>query len=369
MLQIFYKILRPLGTQNDGNIMRKNRFSIWALVFVFGLSLSVAQAKDKAKPAVKHVILISVDGLRPDAISVLGPKEAPAFYEIINNGATTLNARTDYDYTVTLPDHWCMLTSLRVVGEKGHHYAINSYKGQTIHQVKGKYVPGIFDVTHEHGLRSAFFSAKSKFMLYIKSYGAKGMDRQPNVDYEGKYLIDAYRLIDSNDDAVVGSFLKKLSAAQTAFLFLHVVGVDKAGHAYTWNLIPGSEYMNAVKKVDGLLGKILQAIRSNKKLADSTAIIITADHGGIGNAHRDSKDKRNYTIPFLVWGKAVAQGADLYRLNPKTRKDPGKVAVPYDVPGQPIRNGDAANLALSLLGLPAIPGSTINSHQDLNVFP
>jgi hypothetical protein len=96
-------------------------------------------------------------------------------------------------------------------------------------------------------------------------------------------------------------------------------------------------------------------------------IIVSTDHGGTGTDHADAANTLNYRIPFFVWGAGVAQGADLYTLNLMTRQDPGTGRPDYNAILPPIRNGDGGNFAMGLLGLPAIPGSTIDAGEDLRV--
>ncbi|TWU27741.1 hypothetical protein [Bythopirellula polymerisocia] len=102
-------------------------------------------------------------------------------------------------------------------------------------------------------------------------------------------------------------------------------------------------------------------------VSHDTIIILTADHGGTGTGHGTATTRANYTIPVLVWGSGVAPSADLYVLNPNSRLNPGTGRPSYTAIGQPIRNGDTGNLALQLLGLGPVDGSTINASQDLLV--
>ena len=54
----------------------------------------------------EHVVLVSIDGLRPDAIS---PKETPTLSRLTTEGSYTLSARTILP-SKTLPSHTSMLT-------------------------------------------------------------------------------------------------------------------------------------------------------------------------------------------------------------------------------------------------------------------
>lgn len=107
-------------------------------------------------------------------------------------------------------------------------------------------------------------------------------------------------------------------------------------------------------------------IANDPALAETTAIILTSDHGGpIGETqHTVFDDDENYTVPSIVWGPGVGANKDLYTLNGSNRLDPG-TGRPDEMGIQPIRAAEAGNLSAQLLGLPPIPGSRFNSGHDL----
>jgi hypothetical protein len=108
-------------------------------------------------------------------------------------------------------------------------------------------------------------------------------------------------------------------------------------------------------------------VENDPRLAGNTAIILTSDHGGSGHSH-GADNREHYTVPFYVWGPGVPAG-DLYVLNDGLRGDPLRGRPGFDVPLQPIRNGAVANLALALLGLDPVPGSSINTASLMRVWP
>uniref|UniRef100_UPI0014562832 hypothetical protein n=1 Tax=Cellulomonas telluris TaxID=2306636 RepID=UPI0014562832 len=65
-------------------------------------------------------------------------------------------------------------------------------------------------------------------------------------------------------------------------------------------------------------------------------------------------------------GPGVPAGSDLYGLNPAF-VSPGKAQVPYSG-DQPIRVGDLTNLVTRTLGLPPVPGASMDPQQQFQVY-
>jgi hypothetical protein len=343
---------------------------IWGL-FLFTIVAQLTATAVASEHAVKYVIHISVDGLRADAITTLGPKGAPNFYRLRSEGAFTNNARTDPDFLGTLPNHTSQLTGRGVNGQFGHNNSKNVYptRGFTLHSNKGSYVASVFDVAHDNGRSTALYTGKDKFQLFKRSYGEKHGALDASGDPASRNKIDRY-VNNEKLSGLVDAYISAMRSTPFNYTLLHMRNPDVAGHAEEWDVTPGSHYLSAVIAVDRELGKLIDAVSSSSELADKTVIILTADHGGTyGSTHTLLDSATNYTIPFYVWGRNVPAGKDLYSLNTHTRLNPGIKQVDYDHPEQPIRSSDAPNLALSLLELDSIVGSTINFAQDLNIYP
>jgi len=307
------------------------------------------QVRDDQDPI---VVAISVDGLNPDALERLGREATPTFHRLIDEGAATLNARTAFEATITLPNHAGMLTGRTVAGPQGHDVTMNVDPGGTLADRHGSYVAGMFDVAHNHGLSTALLAQKEKFAFFTRSWDdGHGADDDDGGD-DGRDKVDIELVAD--DAPVVKRLQEVLIGDEADLVFVHLRAPDKAGHRHGWL---GAEYLAAVRSVDHDLGQIVDVIDASPDMIDRVTIVLTADHGGPegSTAHDNPLLAANYRIPFIVWGRGVVGGADLYALNPG-RQDPGETRPDYSG-RQPIRNLDIESTALGLLGLPAIEGT------------
>lgn len=330
-----------------------------------GLCLTAAPAQvasDNAPPdtrrvsaddAVDSVLAISIDGLNPEALRILGPEGTPHLHDFMASGASTLNARTEHELTITLPNHTGMVTGRRVEARTGGHgvtWNDDRRRPSTVQAAAGERVESVFTAVSGAGGSTALFASKTKFSLWKRSWPLS---------------IDKTR-IQLDNGLLARSVRRDLRDHDREFRFVHFSLPDNVGHDKGFMSRP---YLRAVKHVDTLLGGIVAAVESDPELDAGTAMIVTSDHGGLGDSHSDSRRLANYRVAFMVAGPGIAVGADLYALNADDRRDPGARRTTYADPVQPVRNGEVANLTLDLLDLDAVPGSEHNSSLGLDVTP
>ncbi len=320
--------------------------------------------------AVNYVVHVSLDGLGAKYLEFYvtnAPAQFPNFNRLIAEGASTLNARCDYDFSETVPNHITMFTARPVSQPAGqtntlhHGYSNNFPTGtDTIHANGNPNVPyksSFFDVAHDFGRSTAFYASKTRLQICDRSYdGVNGALDLEGVD-NGRDKIDFSSVIDTsgaNVSNLVNSMLSDLFGfTPKNYSFIHISEPDLTGHSFGWG---SANWSNAVRNVDTQLGRILDAINANPVLANDTALVISADHGGSGSSHTTATLLTNYTIPFFLFSPATPSNTDLYSLF-MNRGNPGTSRPDYNAVPQPIRNADGGNIALSLLGLPPIPGS------------
>ncbi len=302
-------------------------------------------------PTVTQVVVISLDGLTPRALTRLGAAGTPVLHRMMRDGAWTLNARTAYELTVTLPNHTSMVTGRQVARAAGGHgvtWNDDRRVPATVQSAAGGPVESVFSTVHATGRETALFATKTKFSLWRRSW--------PEA-------VDRYEIRNDADRVLTRSVRRDVIDDDRAFTFVHLGHTDVVGHVRGWM---SPMYLDAVRAADAYVGRILDAIASAGETGE-TLVIVTADHGGRGRTHANPAAYDDYRIPFLVVGPGVPAGTDLYDLNPAYR-DPGLGRPTYLQRKQPIRNGVVANLATDVLGIPAVRGSQVDALQDLDVF-
>jgi len=377
---------------------------------------------------IKYVIHISVDGLHVEAPRTLVAKGVgPNFQRLYEEGSFTEDARTDYDSTVTTPNHTTMLTGRPVnnwPGKPGHLWGNNDTHtwdrwGLTIHmphiigqfygpgpgeifvysnaqyyadtgpnKTNYSYVSSVMDVVADSGKRTCMVYGKDRILALQRSCGPVYGRRAPNLGANDPAVNKVDFGLYVGPFGVITNWTPQMVTNLYNYSFLHFSLPDDRGHSYSWNLtnrwrsdlgafqsswntnqnqyIPAS-YMGAIQQVDGYLGDIFSLIETNAELKGKTAIVITTDHGGKLEdfGHGYIADQGCYRINVFTWGPGIPAGGDLYAMNPSYTKPAITNRTDYNNPQKPIRNGDTANLVLSLLGLGPVPGSSINEDQGL----
>jgi hypothetical protein len=227
------------------------------------------------RAAIKHVVIVSEDGLRPDALTSV---PAPVHEEVMRRGAYSLKART-IRRASTLPSHAAMLSGFDV---KEHGLFWNSW-----HPERGWiHVPTIFDAAEKSGGTAAAFVGKKK-LEHIAHPGSVDMFSRPG--YFCKKVVEQ----------AAQYFVEKKPTIE----FIHFSDPDDLGHAVGWMSDPQLE---AVRHSDKCLGTLVDAVHA-AGMDGETLFIVSADHGGHGRNH-DGHIEEDRLIPWITWGPGVRPG-------------------------------------------------------------
>ncbi len=220
------------------------------------------------------VILISVDGMRPDGLKACGN---PFVKEMEKKCAYTYQARSMVP-SVTFPCHYSMAHS---VTPARHGILTNTYTPPV------RPVVGIFEKVDMMGGTSA--------MLY-------GWEPLRDITSPGALqfstYINAYKR-ESADTALTDAALRLIREDQPDFVFLYMVDTDeKGGHDNGWM---SEEYLRRISIAIGNVQRVIEAA------GDSYCVIVMADHGGHDRSH-GSELPEDMTVPLFFYGKDFAQG-------------------------------------------------------------
>lgn len=250
-------------------------------------------------PRATRVLILSIDGLRPDAISAA---PMPNLLDLMQTSAYTLSAQTVFP-SVTLVSHASMLTG---TCPSKHGVDWNDYIPERGYALG----TDLFDLAHAAGLQTVMYVGKEKLRQLTELAST-----------------DTFVYINDRDLVITENLLADFPQ-DFGVLFIHFPLADGMGHLYGWM---SSQQLSVIFRADEALGNILAELDA-RGLRNETLIIVTADHGGHDTTHGSSLPE-DMTIPWIVSGPGV---------QPKSLTTP-------------VHTMDTAATAAFILGIPLPP--------------
>lgn len=231
--------------------------------------------------SIERVLIISFDGLRPDAIP-----EAPMenLLKLVEGGAYSFTSTRTIDYPSTLPSHASMLSGLCM---KDHGVIYNKFF-QYMGYSKGV---DIFDLAHEAGMRTVMIVNKDKLRQLAEP--------ETTDVFEVAY-----------GEPAVGKAAVAQIEQGFGLMFVHFAGADTRGHKFGWM---SGEYFKVLRQGDEALGTMLAALKDSGQL-ETTLIIVSADHGGHEKNHVGTVIE-DYRIPWIAYGPGVVHMELTFEMN------------------------------------------------------
>lgn len=229
----------------------------------------------------KKVILISIDGMRPDGFLNCGH---PFIQQIMKIGSYTLEGRTVFP-SITLP---CHLSLFHSVPPQRHGTMDNTFAPMV------RPVVSLFEQLR--------YAGSSNAMYY-------GWEPLRNVakpgDMQYTEYIDAYAE-ENTDCYLTDRALLRIAKSNPDFVFLYLVETDeKGGHNCGWMT---EEYLKRIHNAIAQVQRVYEAAK------DEYTIIITADHGGHDRLHGTDLPE-DMTIPMFFIGPDFEAGKQLQNVS------------------------------------------------------
>jgi hypothetical protein len=235
-----------------------------------------------ALQGVSRVIVVVLDGLRPDAITRFA---LPHLGGLLDRTAHTLAGRTVAPSTTA-----AALSSLftgvapEVHGIRNEHGFLPSLgKRLTL-------LPKVL-AAHRLPMRGYMRALPFGFRTIGSTVAARLGVRARFAGHDAAGILEAAR--------------GDLATTPRGVLYLHWPDTDVAGHAHGWM---STGYAHATERLDRAVGQLVAATGVLEDPA--SAVIFLADHGGggsVANDH-DSDHRHDRTIPILIGGGRVVPG-------------------------------------------------------------
>ena len=223
------------------------------------------------------VILISIDGMRPDGLMQC---KNPYVKTLMQEASYTLKARSAQP-SVTLP---CHMTMFHSVPPMRHGITTNTYIPQM------RPVSGLFEQISMAGGNSAMFYGWEPLRDVARPGSLK------NAVYRWAYAAD------NTDKYLTDRALECIERDHPDFVFLYMVETDeKGGHDHGWM---SEEYLACVSNAIDQVRRVVEAV------GEDYSVIVTADHGGHDRMHGTDMEE-DMTIPMFYRGPAFEAGKEL----------------------------------------------------------